>query len=215
MLVGHAHIAAGTAEDVERVVELLEKEGEAKRGSPDLYVRTFNHFGVDDARELRERASLRPVSGPRRAFVISASTMTHEAQNALLKVFEEPPAHALFILLVPSPETLLATLRSRTQRLPLQMTHAASVVDIKAFLAAAPKKRLELLKPLLDKGDDDKRDMGVVIGFLAELERALEPKISGAEYRTGLEAVYRARRYVNDKGALVKPLLEQAALLIP
>ena len=215
MFIGHAHIGSGSAGDLDAVVDLLEKENEAKRGSPDLYVRGYNQFGVEDARELRERASLRPVSGRRRVFVIAASSMTVEAQNALLKVFEEPPAHALFILLVPSPETLLQTLRSRAQKLEIAAVHIASIVDVVDFLKATPKKRLDLLKPLLEKGDDDKRDTGNIIRFLAELERSLEKRIEDPASRAGLDSIYMARRYINDKGALLKPLLEQAALLIP
>jgi len=215
MLVGNAHLGRGSSGDIDGVIEMLEKEKEAGRGSPDLYIRTYNHFGVDEARELRERAGLRPISAPRRVFVIAASTMTTEAQNALLKVFEEPPANALFILLVPSPDTLLSTLRSRVQRIELNAEARAGIIDAKEFLAANGKKRIELLKPLLEKGDDDKRDVGAIIGFLAQLEDALAKGISKIENREGLEAVYRARRYINDKGALLKPLLEQAALLIP
>jgi DNA polymerase III delta prime subunit len=144
--------------------------------------------------------------------------MTNEAQNALLKTLEEPPADAMFFFIVPAPEVLLPTLRSRAQILTLRSgKKTEDLVDAKKFLAAPVAKRLEMLKPLLEKDDDDKRDTGEIIRFLGSLERLLEKKPEGlARPATaeGVDAVYRARKYMGDKGALVKPLLEQVALLV-
>lgn len=208
-LSGSAHLIAGNTETIPGVLALLEQRGIATVANPDLYVRTYTHFGIDEARELRDRASMGALGGGVRAFVIVASGMTNEAQNALLKTLEEPPAGSAFFIIVQSPETLLPTLRSRMQTLVLAGAETAGLVDAKSFLAAVPAKRLDLLKPLLERGDDDRRDIGGIIAFLSSLERAL------AAHPEGLQSVYRARKYMSDKGALVKPLLEQVALLVP
>ena len=209
MLVGNVHLIAGTADAIPHILALLKAEGIKIEANPDIYVREYQYFSVDDARTLRERASLRPV-GDRRVFVIVAPDMNHNAQNALLKILEEPPADAMFFFIVPAPETLLATFRSRAQMLVLDTAAAEEhSIDAKAFLAAAPPKRLDMLKPLLEKDEDDKRDIAQIIGFLTALERLLEKKPEG------LHAIYRARKYIGDRGALVKSLLEQVALLVP
>lgn len=208
-LAGGVHLIAGNMDTVPDVLALLEKQGIATVANPDLYVRTYTHFGIDEARELRDRASMGALGERGRAFVIAASSMTNEAQNALLKTLEEPPAGSVFFIIVQSPEILLPTLRSRMQTLVLAGANVAGLVDADSFLAAAPAKRLDMLKPLLEKDDDDRRDIGSVIAFLSSLERAL------AKHPEGLSAVYRARKYMGDKGALVKPLLEQVALLAP
>ncbi|OGG69085.1 hypothetical protein A3C20_00240 [Candidatus Kaiserbacteria bacterium RIFCSPHIGHO2_02_FULL_55_25] len=208
-LMGSAHLVAGNAETISDVLALLERQGIATVSNPDVYVRTYTHFGIDEARELRDRASMSALGGGGRAFIIAASGMTNEAQNALLKTLEEPPAGSSFYIIVSSPETLLPTLRSRMQMLDLGPSRTEGLVDAKSFLAAAPAKRLDMLKPLLEKNDDDRRDIGAVIAFLSSLERAL------AAHPEGLRSVYRARKYMSDKGALVKPLLEQVALLVP
>ncbi len=219
-LVGNTHVVAGGADDVPALFALLEEQGVELQGNPDVYVRTYKHFGIDDARELRERATLRAL-GERRVFVIVAADINREAQNALLKTIEEPMANALFFFLLPSPETLLPTFRSRAQTLLLKKSTAhEEVVDAEQFLSAPPQKRLDLLKPLLEKGEDDKRDLGAMLAFLSSLERALgidSPSVAKAMEgkREGIESVYRARKYITDKGALVKPLLEQVALLVP
>lgn len=196
---------------------------EIKR-NPDLYVRTYKHFGIDEARELRERAMLRPL-GEQRVFVIAAPDMNREAQNALLKTLEEPAGNALFFLIVPSPQTLLPTLRSRMQEMSLPSNSReleykdSGKIDTKQFLSALPQKRLDLLKPLLLKGEDEKRDLGAILSFLASLEKTLGKKADAAGLHAtrgeGLEAIYRARKYIADRGALIKPLLEQLALLVP
>ncbi|MEN9561191.1 MAG: hypothetical protein RIQ56_464 [Candidatus Parcubacteria bacterium] len=214
--IGNVHIGRGSQQSLEEVFSLLEKAGEASRGSPDLMSRSYLNFGVEEARELRERAILRPLVAARRVFVVTASSLTTEAQNALLKLLEEPAADALFILLVPSPDSLLATLRSRAQSLRLMEGESISrLVDVRSFLETSGKRRLELLKPLLEKGDEDKRDIGAILGFLAGLEVELGKVRANSEKKVGLEAVYRARKYAADKGALLKPLLEQVALLVP
>lgn len=211
VLVGNTHLVSGGPESVEGVLAFLKAEGIETRANPDLHVRIYRHFGVDEARELRERSALRPL-GSRRVFVIAAPDMNREAQNALLKTLEEPPADAMFFFILPSPETLLPTLRSRVQTLLLNGSEEQKhTVDAKQFLSALPQKRLDLLKPLLEKGDDEKRDLGAILEFLASLEWILAEKPD----REGIAALYRARKYVTDKGALVKPLLEQVALLVP
>jgi DNA polymerase III delta prime subunit len=211
---GIAQLVAGTDADIPALLSLLRDSGIAVEGNPDLYVRTYTHFGIDEARDLRERALCRPI-GERRVFVLSAPSLTHEAQNALLKTLEEPPAGALFIIIVASPESLLPTLRSRTQSLSVGASHAPSVIDVTSFLSSRPDKRLEMLKPLFEKDEEDRRDASAILAFLSALEAMLAPRVSETGVKEGIESVYRARAYVSDKGALVKPLLEHVALLIP
>ena len=211
-LVGHAHLAAGTAASLPVLLAVLKKSGIETEGNPDLYVRTYTHFGIDEARDLQARATTRGLQGPR-IFVLAMPGMTNEAQNALLKTIEEPPAGAQFFFIVPAPDMLLPTVRSRSQVIALEGGALQGSVDAKAFLKAVPAKRLDMLKALLEKDDDDRRDLGSVITFLSSLERIL------SEVRPlpkeGIEAVYRARAFAGDKGALVKPLLESVALLVP
>lgn len=208
-----AYLVRGGGDALSALVERLEKGGLIERTSPDLFARTYRSFGVDDAADVRSRARSRPVDAERRVFVLATPSMTTEAQNALLKTLEEPSADAVFFLLVPSPEMLLSTVRSRTRSFDLGIEHASSV-DAKEFLAASTATRLEMLKPLYDH-EDEGRDMGGVISFLAALERRFADAPRSIENVAGLHAVYRARKYAGDRGSLLKALLEQVALLAP
>jgi len=203
---GESFVARGLREDIEAFVAFLAKEGVAVKGE-DAFVRAYAHFGVGEARELRERASLSSTAGGSRVFIAGMPHLTAEAQNALLKVLEEPPAGARFFLLTPAPDTLLPTLRSRLQQ--LSFSGETDRFGARAFLAAEPMERLELLKPLLEKGGDERRDMQAILSFLASAESLL------AAHPESLPALYRTRKYLLDRGALIRPLLEQFALLTP
>lgn len=196
---------------MDSILELLTKEGFATHSNPDVYARAYAHFGVEEARELRERANLAAVHG-RRVFIVATPVMTTEAQNALLKTLEDAPGDALFFIIVPNPGALLSTVRSRSQILLVDSGERSSV-DEKKFLAAAHEKRMEMLKGLLERGEEDRRDIASIMSFLSGLEREMGRKTPSQ--RGALHAIYRAKKYLGDKGALVKPLLEQVALLLP
>ncbi len=210
-LTAHAYVIKGDGRNVDAVLAILEKEGIKIKGNPDVSVQSFVSYTIADARTLRERANLRAVGDAGRIFVIAAPVIPPDAQNALLKTFEEPPAGARFFLIVASPETLLPTLRSRMQTLDVESPYVAGIVDAKAFLAATPDIRMDMLKPFIEKGEDDKRDLAGAVIFLAGLEILLSKKPK--ENKESLRSVYRARKYITDRGALTKALLEQTALL--
>ncbi|HEX6447860.1 MAG TPA: DNA polymerase III subunit gamma and tau [Trebonia sp.] len=81
-----------------------------------------SHGGVDDARDLRERAFYAPVSGRYKIYIIDEAHMvTSQGFNALLKLVEEPPPHLKFIFATTEPEKVIATIRSRTHHYPFRL----------------------------------------------------------------------------------------------
>lgn len=81
-----------------------------------------SHNGVDDARELRDRAFYAPAESRYRIFIIDEAHMvTPQAFNALLKIVEEPPEHLIFIFATTEPEKVLTTIRSRTHHYPFRL----------------------------------------------------------------------------------------------
>ncbi len=210
-LSAHAYVARGGPETLGRIVALLQKSGVDTVGNPDLQITTFSSFTMDDARALREKASLRAFGKDGRIFVFAVPTLPGDVQNALLKTLEDPPEGARFFIAVPSPETLLPTLLSRVQILDVPGEAAEALIDVQDFLKASSSERVEMLKPLLEKGEDDKRDLSGALSFLTAFEKTLGQKPT--ENARALRAVYRARKYITDRGALAKALLEQLALL--
>lgn len=209
------YLVSGGHDVLKPIYAFLKEKGVNAEGSPEVFEREYKLFTVDDARALRDRAQSRAIGEHGRVFIIVAPSITNEAQNALLKTLEEPPAGAVFFLVVPSVLALLPTLRSRTQVLHLGAEKSEGLIDVVVFLSALPEKRLDMLKPLYSHDEDDERDLRPAVAFLQELEVLLSTQASDAGVREGIESVYRARKYLMDKGALLKPLLEQVALLVP
>ncbi len=85
-----------------------------------------SHGGVDDARDLRERAFYAPVAGRFKVYIIDEAHMvTQQGFNALLKLVEEPPPHLKFIFATTEPEKVIATIRSRTHHYPFRLVPPA------------------------------------------------------------------------------------------
>ncbi|HKJ12346.1 MAG TPA: DNA polymerase III subunit gamma and tau [Ornithinimicrobium sp.] len=81
-----------------------------------------SHGGVDDARDLRERAAFGPAQSRYKVYIIDEAHMvTAHGFNALLKVVEEPPEHVKFIFATTEPEKVLSTIRSRTHHYPFHL----------------------------------------------------------------------------------------------
>ncbi len=92
-------------------------------GSMDVIeIDAASHGGVDDARELRERAFFSPVNSRYKIYIVDEAHMVSAAGfNALLKLVEEPPPHVKFIFATTEPEKVIGTIRSRTHHYPFRL----------------------------------------------------------------------------------------------
>ena len=89
-----------------------------------------SHGGVDDARELRERASFGPMSSRYKVYIVDEAHMvTPQGFNALLKVVEEPPPHVKFVFATTEPDRVLPTIRSRTHHYPFRLLPPRLLTD--------------------------------------------------------------------------------------
>ena len=87
-----------------------------------------SHGGVDDTRELRDRAFYMPAESRYRVFIIDEAHMvTPQGFNALLKIVEEPPEHLVFIFATTEPDKVLTTIRSRTHHYPFRLIPPATL----------------------------------------------------------------------------------------
>jgi len=128
--------------------------------------------GIDEMRDIKYFLWQKPVASPKRLLVVNrADMLTPQAQNAILKITEEPPAHALIVLTVVEPEVLLPTVVSRFQKIYFGGDPGAAAEDIqlaKDFLKAGPAKQKEWLKEIVD---DNRLLEGFAFGLLQELRR--------------------------------------------
>lgn len=122
-------------------------------------------LGIEDMREFTHSLYQQPVVSSRRTLVVNAAhELTSQAENALLKISEEPPAHALIILIVADVNVLAPTLQSRFQKVffsPIKGEKIArselekeAVKLVEKFLMSDPRARSQLIKALVERDRD-------------------------------------------------------------
>ncbi len=112
------------------------------RGGPGsidvIEIDAASHGGVDDARDLRERAFFAPVSSRYKIYIVDEAHMvTTQGFNALLKLVEEPPPHVKFVFATTEPDKVIGTIRSRTHHYPFRLVPPKVLGDYLAHLCAA------------------------------------------------------------------------------
>lgn len=119
-------------------------------------------LGIEEMRNMQKSVFLTPVKGSKKAIILEdAQTLTIEAQNALLKILEEPPAHVLFFLSTTSTDSLLPTILSRCSLVKLQedsqdLTPEQITVleeDVQLLLSSSIAIRLSLAEKIANQKD--------------------------------------------------------------
>lgn len=145
-----------------------------------------SHNGVDDARDLRERATFAPSRDRYKIFILDEAHMvTPQGFNALLKLVEEPPEHVKFIFATTEPEKVLGTIRSRTHHYPFRLVPPAAMLEYVAKLCGeegviveqgvlplvvragggSPRDTLSLLDQLIAGSDAPAGSETVTVGY--------------------------------------------------
>ena len=220
----HAYLIVGGVEEG-RAAAIKAAEalvGRPAQNNPDIIVREYSLFSVDDARALYQLAWQSPLLGDKKALIICASRLYHEAQNALLKLFEEPPADTALYLVVPYAGSIIPTLRSRLLPLP-GFTHTNEKEigeEAKAFLKANLEKRSVLIKKLADaQGEDKKRAaresaIAIVDGIEQETYAKWQKDRENENLSAVLEDISVLRGYLHDRSAPLRMILEHISLVL-
>lgn len=121
----------------------------ASGNHPDLHLLSplldKRDISIEQIRELQQQLSLRPFEAKRKACLIEpAERMNEKSANALLKTLEEPPGHAIIILLSTQADLLLSTIRSRCQHLRFSPLDDSSVIELLVQQGMTSSKALEL-----------------------------------------------------------------------
>jgi len=186
--------------------------------NPDLLTLQYALFSVDDARFVCDLANRMPVQGENRLIIIAAGRIFHEAQNALLKTFEEPPVGTHLILIVPSEGNILPTLRSRMLMLPEdeRSTRSSSLAD--EYVQGTSAKREKIVEKILEraKSDDGEEKQAArleAIQFAEGLMRIYDTKPRSKETLALLSDLSRLIPILHERSAPLKPILEHLTLV--
>lgn len=196
----HAYLAEVETEVVSR---FLEDEWQIKiHGNPDFWCRSFDVFTVDDSRMLKDLHAQKPIAGEKKIYVVGLRSATEEAQNALLKMLEEPTGNSIFFFAVSNRDALLPTLRSRFEYLPFDSVGAKQADnEWNAFFKASPAKRLTLIEVVVKE-----KDFARALSLIESLEKVV-PKEK-------LAYVFDAKKYLSRPSGSIKQVLEWLSLVL-
>lgn len=169
----------------------------------------YERLGVDEVRRLIERSALKHAAN--QVVLLVAPFVTTEAQQALLKLFEEPQPGTTFVLVVPH-GVLLPTLRSRMLPYPGWESLVEPAADAKKFLRSSGKERSDLIAALL-KDDEGAKERSR--SLVDALEQELYKKKSDPAARAALADLAMVRDYLRDRAPSLKMLLEHLAIALP
>lgn len=217
----HAYCLLGnTASNKESLLDFIKTDlGIETTHNPDIRIFEYPELMIDDARVIRDAQMGRSFGGGKQFFIVVTSRINDQAQNALLKVLEEPTEDTHFFLLISDDTGLLPTLRSR-----LQFLYGADALSIeykkeaRNFIAHPIPERLELAKKWAKEVSDEKRTKAQINSFLDALEKELyadyTQRVSELKVRKMFENLLMVKGYMRTQGASVKMLLEYIAFLI-
>jgi hypothetical protein len=167
-----------------------------------------DRFGIDDARELSRLAQQQPFESAKRLFVVCTTDIAIEAQNALLKLFEEPPQSAEFYIVLKKTSFLLPTLKSRLFVLGDDSDTMATTEAFATFVTVPYVKRLALISEKTKEKDIQWIDE-ILLGYEVWVKESVQNR------EDVLSALVTARTFIHTKGASIKMLLEDLALRLP
>jgi len=170
---------------------------------------SFTSIGIDEVRKIILEANYRPSEGEYRLLVVATESVTFEAQQALLKILEEPPVSAKFLFVLPKSLTLVPTLASRFFDLTAnQGEEYLPGVDFPAFLSSDYATRLKEVTDRLAKKDTAWVE-NMKLGLASYLAHT---KVSDLNKLKTLQFILRS---LGTRGASNKLLLEELALTLP
>ncbi len=214
----HSHFLVGDFDSLVLDLELFfEKElSFSVKANPDYWKSKFSMFGIEEGRLVSNLQSKKSFNN-RKIFVIGVESFSLEAQNALLKMFEEPTGNTHFFIIAPSAEILLPTLRSRMLIVPLsdysdREDHLLKTGE--AFFKANSKQRSLIIENIVEDKDKTR-----AISLLDSIEvygrdiflKKHQVRLNGST----LLDIINLKKYLRSRSPSVKIILEHISSIIP
>ena len=238
----HAYLLEGARDEiVPSLKEFLEVMGIRTAGNSDFIHIHLDTFKMDDAREFKSYSGEKSFGDNKKIFIISTNSFLREAQNALLKMFEEPIAHTHFFIVVPDINLMLPTVVSRCFVIKSGKKNRDPSPEAMNFLRMSLRDRVEFLKELL--AEDEEEDLegneilpadsvrSKALSFLNEVENALHGKLANNfiglnpskdgtlavknSLQASLEHILKVRKFLRMPGSSAKTMMESVALVAP
>lgn len=239
----HAYLIEGArSEIVPEILEFCEELDIKTSGNPDFCNISIDNFKIDEALDLRAMSANKSFSfspsaqAGKKIFMICVNSFSLDAQNVLLKMFEEPIENTIFFLIVPDVNALLKTLVSRFYLIspktvfgvtPKTVLGERENKDAEKFIALSLKNRIDFIKELLIAPEEEDEEGNEIVTldssrskalkFLNELESFLHQKtMSKRHFDIEIfQHFFKVREFLRMPGSSAKTLMESVALITP
>ena len=222
----HAYCILGNSDAVIKELEkfIIKELNFSIIDNPDFWYGEFDVMDIEDGRAIKNSHQNRPTKGDKKIFVVSANFITEKAQNAMLKLFEEPRGDTHFFLVLPSLSNIIPTFRSRLFIIDTNLSAQAgeaggSVINPKDFLQMTTGKRMESVKKLCEIITDEEASKIEIIKFINALETELKINVNFLKIKKSeakmFEELEKVRQYAGEQSPSLKMLLEHVSLILP
>lgn len=222
----HAYLLEGERDKLAlEVLAFLKTIDFKTSGNPDFAHIVLDTLRAEDARSLKSMMTEKSLTGEKRIFLISVNSFLLDAQNTLLKMFEEPVPHTHIFLIVPDASSLLKTFFSRFYFISA-LEEAGEELETKKFLNMPKTERLEFIKEFLVEEDwEDENGEEITptdsvrakaSRFLNSLESRLYDSLVKDKNMVDIfEHFFKVRQFLRQPGSSVKNLMESVAFILP
>jgi DNA polymerase III delta prime subunit len=222
----HAYLIEGARDEIiSEINKFCESINISTTGNPDFVHMVIDNLKIKEAFELRDMSSSKGFSDQKKIFTICTNTISLDAQNVLLKMFEEPIENTHFFLVVPDTNALLKTVVSRFYLIKPDGGTDSNDQKAEEFIAMPLQNRIDFIKELLIEPEDSDDGETIIvldsarskaIKFLNALELTLHNKILMSTPDTGVfEHFFKVREYLRMPGSSAKSLMESMAIIVP
>lgn len=210
----HAYLLLGDKEkNKEEVLLFVKKNLDLETDSnPDFLFFDYESFGINEARSIKEHEERKPLKESK-TIVISFDFITKEAQNALLKILEEPREGTYFFLITRVESTLLKTLLSR-----LILLRKSDILfedgESKKFLEGEVDERLKYSEKFKEVSNETKKIDS--LRFIESIERDLYSSKKGrVQNKLALNEIVSIKKYLFTRSPSTKMLMDYLAVFLP
>jgi DNA polymerase III delta prime subunit len=228
----HAYLIEGKRDEiVPEVLEFLKTLNINTIGNPDFVQISIDNFKIEEAFDLRSMSTDKSFSlghsstgeaSSKKVFLICVNSFSLDAQNVLLKMFEEPIEDTHFFLVVPDVNALLKTLVSRFYVISTRQDLAEENKQAKKFITLPLKNRLDFIKELLAEEEEEDEEGNEIVALDSSRSKALkflnalEVTLPKTVFDTKtFEHIFKVREFLRIPGSSTKSLMESVALIIP
>src|SRR3989338_6669040 len=231
----HAYLVEGARDEVVgEVLSFCENIDIKTSVNPYFFHISIDNFKIEEAFSLRAMSTDKSFSPGKKIYIVCTNSMSLDAQNVLLKMFEEPIENTIFFLIVPDINALLPTLISRFYLIKSKTGLENELSNAEKFISMSLRDRIDFIKELLIEPKEEDEDGNEVVvldstrtqalKFLNALESVAVSKTVFYKNmsRTVLdirvdffEHIFKVREFLRMPGSSTKTLMESVAIIVP